>query len=189
MFSSPPICSAFVSSLTSMSGKVCTEFRTHTHTQIDMHMYMYSIIQGHCLLNGGSSDMYMLCNDCTLFISCAASSLGFYFFFIFMTSLMGKIMKWYTSLLALFIHWNEEGFMFWIQWLLFLLCRVNCCSKEFAYVAQYVFTDQYVTESCFISCEVTLDDGLSLEGMKWFIYWCYQHHKLKCIASKFDQWV
>jgi len=174
-----------------MSGKVCTEFRTHTHTQIDMHMYMYCIIQGHCLLDGGSSDMYMLCNDCTVFTSCAASSLIFIFFQCYDFSLFssGKIMKWYMSFLALFIHWNEGGFMFWIQWLLFLLCRVNCCWKEFAYIAQDVFTDQYVTESCFISCEVTLDDRLALEGMKWFICWCFQHHKLKCIASKIDQWV
>jgi hypothetical protein len=144
-----------------------------------MHMYVYFIIQGSCLLNDGSSDMYMLCNDCTVFTSCAASSLCFYFYFYnFPLFSSGKIMKWYTSLLALFIHWNEEGFMFWIQWLLFLLCRVNCCCKEVTDIAQDVFTDQYVVESGFINCEVTLDDGLALEGMKWFIYWCFQHNKL-----------
>ena len=56
------------------------------YAQIDMYLYVYSIIQGSCLLNGGSSDMYMLCNDCTVCTSCAASSLCFYFFFSFMTS-------------------------------------------------------------------------------------------------------
>ena len=35
-----------------------------------------------------------------------------------------------------------------------------CVELTAADIAQDVFTDQYVMESCFIICEVTLDDGL-----------------------------
>lgn len=120
--------------------------------------------------------MIVLCVHLVLLVHCVF--IFFFQFYDFPLFSSGKMMKWYMSLLALLIHWNEEGFMFRIQWLLFLLCRVNCCCKEFTCIAQDFFTDQFVTESCFISCEVTLDDGLALEGMKWFIYWCFQHHKL-----------
>jgi len=155
-----------------MSRKVCTEFRTHTCTNRCAHV--------HVLYNAMVAAVTPMC--CVMIALCLHIVLLVHYVFIFYFQFYdfplfssSKIMKWYTSLLALFIHWNEEGFMFWIPCLLFLLCRVNCCwhctrCLHWPICYGILFRQLWSDIGWWV--------GLALEGMKWFIYWCFQHHKL-----------